>query len=164
MDPPQDGTKLELTEMEVYEALNSLDASKAMGLDGIGPNVLKFCSLALCVPLLHLFQQCLDHHTIPQEWKLHRIIPIHKSADKAMVQNRPIFLLSSTSKVLERLVHTKCTKAIVSNLSDSQFGFLEGRCIMQQLLLVFHKILESAFKQTIWILLKHLTVWHIMSF
>lgn len=44
----------------------------------------------------------------PTEWKVHSIAPIHKSGDRASVENyRPISLLSSTSKVLERLVHNK---------------------------------------------------------
>ena len=39
------------------------------------------------------------------EWKVHLITPIHKSRDLANVYNcRPISLLSSISKVLERLI------------------------------------------------------------
>lgn len=141
---PQDGTKLEtikLSELEAYEALSSLDSSKAMGLDGIGPNVLKSCSLALCGPLLHLLQLYLDSQTIPQEWKLHGITPVHKPADRASVTNyRQISLLSSTSKVLEHLVFTRCIEALSACISSTQFGFLGGRCTVQQLLLFFHEI------------------------
>lgn len=103
-----------------------LSAPWTPGLDGIGPNVLKSSSLALCGPLLQL---CLDTQTIPQEWKLHVITPVHKSADWASVENyRPISLLSSTFKVLECL-----------GISTAQFGFMGGRCTVQQLLLFFYK-------------------------
>ena len=64
---------------EVYEILSSLDTSKAMGLDGIGPNVLKHWASALCEPLQHLFNVSLRQHNIPAEWKIHNISPIHKS-------------------------------------------------------------------------------------
>ena len=43
----------------------------------------------------------------PQAWKLARIVPIHKSGDKATPSNyRPISILSIVSKLLERHVHT----------------------------------------------------------
>jgi len=36
---------LKLTDYEVYNILTNLDASKAMGIDGIGPRILKNCAL-----------------------------------------------------------------------------------------------------------------------
>lgn len=84
----------------MYSTLSSLDTSKAMGMDGIGPKVLQSSELSICSPLQHLFQMCLAKQTIPAEWRIHNITPIHKSGDCASVSNyRPISLLSSTSKV-----------------------------------------------------------------
>ena len=40
---------------EVYEELIALDTTKAKGIDGIGPILLKHCALALYQPLRHLF-------------------------------------------------------------------------------------------------------------
>ena len=57
----------------VFEALCSLDTSKAIGIYGIGPNVLHHCALALYKPLHHLF---LSHSNIPAEWRTHMIIPV----------------------------------------------------------------------------------------
>ena len=39
-----------ISELDVFEILSTLDASKAMGFDGIGPKVLKHCALALFKP------------------------------------------------------------------------------------------------------------------
>ena len=39
--------EFQVTESEVYNVLVNLDTTKAMGLDGIGPNVLKHCALGL---------------------------------------------------------------------------------------------------------------------
>ncbi len=98
-----------ITESEVFEALSNLNQRKAVGLDGIGPKVLKYCALPLCEPLCHLFQTSLNSGVIPSEWKLHNISPIYKSGDRSLVSNyRPISLLSSTSKVLERVIYNKC--------------------------------------------------------
>ena len=44
-----------ITEADVFEALTQLDTSKAVGIDGIGPRVLKHCTALLCPLLCHLF-------------------------------------------------------------------------------------------------------------
>ena len=94
-----------LAQLDVLEALESLDVSKSMGVDGIPSKLLKSCALALYIPIHHLFSVSLTKHIIPNEWKCHSITPIHTSGDKAQVTNyRPISLLCIISKVLERLV------------------------------------------------------------
>ena len=90
---------INISEEDVLEALNSLDPDKSSGIDKIGPRVLKNCAFSLCGPLHHLFVTCLSKHTIPSEWRIHVITPVHKSGDKSLVNNyRPISLLSNTSK------------------------------------------------------------------
>ena len=66
-------------ESDVYFALNSLDPSKVMGIDDIGPKILKHCALALYQPVYHLFSMCLSQYYIPHEWRIHKITPIFKS-------------------------------------------------------------------------------------
>lgn len=148
MDQPEGDAKLQsiqLSESDVLHALTSLDTTKATGLDGIGPKVLKSCALALCDPLQLLFQLCLDKHTIPAEWRVHAITPVHKSGDRTSVSNyRPISLLSNTSKILERLVYDKCAEFLTASISSVQFGFLGGRSTIQQLVLFFSDVHESA--------------------
>ena len=100
--------------------------------------------LALCDPLQLLFQKCLDKHTIPAEWRVHAITPVHKSGDRTSVTNyRPISLLSNTSKVLEHLVYDKCAEFLTASISSVQFGFLGGRSTIQQLVLFFRDVIES---------------------
>ena len=63
----------------------------------------------------------------PQAWKLARIVPIHKSGDKATPTNyRPISILSIVSKVLERHVHTVVSNFLAENapISPCQWGFM----------------------------------------
>ena len=97
-----------ITEEDVLEALNSLDPDKSSGINTIGPRVLKKCAYSLCRPLHHLFSTSLSNHTIPSDWRIHVITPVHKSGDKSLVNNyRPISLLSNTSKVLEQLIIIK---------------------------------------------------------
>ena len=67
---------ISISEMDVFEALSSLDTSKAMGTDGIGPKVLKHCALALFKPIHHLFLLSLSQDCLPIDWRSHLIIPI----------------------------------------------------------------------------------------
>ena len=136
---------ISITESDVFEALQSIDPTKATGPDGIGPHLLKFCSAAICSPLLHLFTQCVAQQNIPSEWRIHCITPVYKSGDKAAINNyRPISLLSCTSKILERIIHTKITDFITNSIiSNNQFGFLSNRSSIQQLLIFLKHIIDS---------------------
>ena len=92
-----------ITESDVYEGLISLNPVKAMGIDGIGPKILKHCALAPFKPIHHLFVLSITKHCLPTEWHFHLIAPVYKSGDKSSVKNyRPISLLCIISKVLEK--------------------------------------------------------------
>ena len=128
---------ISISELEVLTALSSLDPNKSMGCDGIGSKLLKHCSLALYIPLHHLYSLSISKHIVPLEWKHHSITPVYKSGDKSQVINyRPISLLCIISKVLERLVYDKLSAFIMKHniIHDSQFGFLQHRPAIQQLL------------------------------
>ncbi len=77
---------LDLLDEEVYNILSSLDITNSTGPDGIGPKILKYCALALYLPLHHLFCLCLSEGTLLLEWCLHRITPIMKSGDKTSIK------------------------------------------------------------------------------
>jgi len=75
---------------------------------------------------------------------IHKITPVHKSGDKACVENyRPISLLCVTSKVLEHLIFEQCYDYFADIFSDKQFGFLKRRSSLQQLLLFYNEIFDS---------------------
>ena len=83
-----------ISQLDVLNALESLDVSKAMGIDGIpiiGPSQLlkKNCALPLYIPIHHLFSVSLTKHVIPHEWKwkCHSITPIRKPGDMQVPSN-----------------------------------------------------------------------------
>ena len=115
-----------------------------MGIDCLGPRILKECAHILFQPLHHLFCLSLSSHSIPEEWRIHRITPIHKSGDRSLVSNyRPISLLCSISKVLERIIYNHVLGFISCSISPSQFGFLRNRSTAQQLLTFLNCMHES---------------------
>ena len=107
-EPPQTQTLSEIMihASDLYGALTSLNLHKAMGADGIGPNILSRCALALYGPLIHLFSLTISQESLLKDWLTHCIIPIHKKGDRSLINNhRPISLLSAASEVLERLTY-----------------------------------------------------------
>ena len=99
--------------LEVYEAVCKLDTSKAMGNDNLHPHLLK------CVRI--------QTQIIPEEWKVHKVIPVPKKGDLILVQNYRPISLSILSKVLERLIYDKIINFITPKLTSYQFGFLKHR-------------------------------------
>ena len=73
--PPTVISDNDFSPLDVYNALANHDSSKAMGIDGVGPRVLKFCSCELYLSIHHLFQTSLRYIQlrVPCEWCLHRI-------------------------------------------------------------------------------------------
>ena len=115
-----------------------------MGVDGIGPLILKECAHVLFEPIHHLFSLSLSHQSIPVEWRTHFITPIHKSGTRSLVNNyRPISLLCIISKVLERIIYNHITVFVTGSLSSIQFGFLKNRSTVKQLLIFLNSVHQS---------------------
>ena len=144
--PPSIISDLQIDQLQVLEALSSLDSTKSSGIDGIGPKLLKHCALALYGPIHHLFCTSLTKQVLPSDWKHHCITPIHKSGDKASVNNyRQISLLCTLSKVLERFVFDHLNKFFLENsiITTSQFGFRKHHSSVQQLLLFLSNVHDT---------------------
>jgi len=83
---------LSITEEEVYNTLISLDSTKATGIDGISPAVLKICAIALNKPLHYLFSYVIHYCCLLSEWQSHCIIPIFKTAIKIVSLTTDLYL------------------------------------------------------------------------
>jgi len=95
-------------------------------MSGISTALLKKVSLQIVTPLVHIFNQSLATGQIPEKFKIAKVIPIFKSGDALNPSNyRPISLLSTFSKILEKIVYTRLYSYLDENslLSKQQFGF-----------------------------------------
>ena len=64
--------------------------------------------MALLSPLSIIFNKSLSVGTFPDKMKLADTVPLYKGKDKSVVDNyRPISLLITLSKLLEKLVHKR---------------------------------------------------------
>ena len=111
------------------------------------PLLLKLGAATLTLPFTHLFNTCFC--SIPDEWKVYKIIPIPKGSNPADVQNyRPISLLCIMSKILESIIYNKIIDFVCPFISAHQFGFLSKRSCINQLLSSFSYIVNSVDSKT----------------
>ena len=84
-----------------------------------------------------LFNSILRLGYFPTIWKAAKVIPIHKTNKPPEDANsyRPINLLSSISKLLERIIASRLTTFINQNhlIPDIQFGFRKQHSMISQL-------------------------------
>ena len=132
------------------ELLQTLDTSKASGPDDISTRMLKETASAIAPSLTTLFNYSVQNGVISDEWKCSNIVPIPKSSHKALACNyRPISLLSTVSKILEKHIYNLVFAHVKTScpLSPSQWEFLPGRSAGSALLTVtdeWHRILEQS--------------------
>ena len=129
---------IEITEEDVLKKLERLNPEKAQGPDGVNPKVLKECSKHFVKPLHLLFQKSLFEKTLPKDWKLANVIPLHKSGNTTEAGNyRPVSLTSVPCKLMESIVMDGVKKHLKKrNIpNDCQHGFVSGRSCLTNLLL-----------------------------
>ena len=91
---------------EVQRILKSLKCSKSVGADNLPSRLLEHPASAIALPLTYIINLSLKSGLVPTEWKSAKIVPIHKAGSRSNMDNyRPISVLPTISKVLERVVH-----------------------------------------------------------
>ena len=130
-------SSISFTPQVVYSALKKLKPSTSVGPDGI-PNIfLKNCSIALAVPLCHIYDTSFKNQQLPDVWKLANVVPVHKKGSKAEPNNyRPISLTSTCCRVMERIINKELLTYLEQNnlISEQQHGFRSGRSACTNLL------------------------------
>ncbi|MCG8077918.1 MAG: reverse transcriptase family protein, partial [Candidatus Thiodiazotropha taylori] len=121
---------------EIQSILKSLPVGKAAGPDSISNRLLNELAVPLSEPLAELFNSSLRSGKVPKAWKEANITPVHKKDDPSIVSNyRPISLLNTLGKVLEKIVHKHVFNFCRDNniITTFQSGFVPGDCTVNQL-------------------------------
>ena len=71
-------TGFEPAQDEVIDIIQSLKINKTSGLDTISHHMLKQTVNSISIPVLLLFQKCLEYWKFPSVWKRARVMPIFK--------------------------------------------------------------------------------------
>ena len=83
-----------------HKYVNSLDANKAIGHDGLNANFLELCGSHIVKPYRDLFNQCVNQSMFLTDIKRAEISPMFKKNDNLDKENyRSVNILTAMSKV-----------------------------------------------------------------
>jgi retron-type reverse transcriptase len=108
--------------------------------------LVKFVAYEINVPLSHIFQLSIESGIFPDKFKTSRIVPIFKQGDPSVCDNyRPIALVNTFSKILEKMVATDLYNHLDLNklLYKHQYGFQRKMSTEHNLLQVTNFIGEA---------------------
>lgn len=111
---------------ELHNIIMALKSSNSAGEDEIRSKILKSITKEIIEPLTHSINLSLLTGTVHKMTKIAKIIPILKSGDKHDITNyRPISILPTLSKILERVVYNRLIIYLntLYILSMFQYGF-----------------------------------------
>jgi len=135
-----------VTETEVREIIKSLKNKNSSGYDEISNSMLKYCVNEISKPLTYIFNLSLRTGVFPDRFKHAVVRPIHKKGDKSTMNNyRPVSLLMTCSKVLEKIMLNRLNHHLQTNeiLALEQFGFRKGSNIENAVFALTDYILTS---------------------
>jgi hypothetical protein len=131
------------TPEHVKKIISTLKPKLSTDAQGISTKMIKFVGNEIAAPLAYIFNLSLVSGDFPSKLKLCRVIPIFKAGNELECDNyRPISLLSSISKILEKIVAHKLINHLISNdlLYSHQYGFLPGRSTEHNLMQIMNFI------------------------
>ena len=114
---------------EIERMITKLPNKKSKGHDDISNILLKRLKASISHPLQIVFNKSLQEGSFPESMKQAYVFALYKSKEKHLVNNyRPISLLVTISKILEKIVYTRTYNFLCNTdqLYQSQYGFWTG--------------------------------------
>ena len=113
------------------KCVSSLASKSSSGHDGISLKLLKFLSPALGKPLTLIINQSLVTGIFPTKLKIARVLPSFKKDDVTIMDNyRPISLLTSTSRLFEKILFTQLYNFFTKINYFTQVNMVSEKCIL----------------------------------
>ena len=121
---------------EITTGLKDVKSGKAPGSDGVHPEFLLHCGKYAKRWLAEFFTDIMTHGLIPQQMKRSKIIALLKPGKPSNEPKsyRPIALLSSVYKLLERLLYNRIAAKILEVVPIEQAGFRPERSCADQVM------------------------------
>jgi len=118
------------SQVHVCDIIKSMQPKNSCDIDGLSTKLLQKLQIELSLPLAHIFNLSLNTGVFPSKLKCSRTVPIFKAGRTDLCDNyRPIALLSSLSKVLEKMVSVQLVNHLDRNkiLYKHQYGFQRNK-------------------------------------
>ena len=111
---------------EVSRLINNLKPKNSSGYDDISNKLLKTLHPVIIHPFTEIINRSLQEGIFPDDMKRADTVPRYKAKERYYMTNyRPISLLLTLSKILEKIVYKRTVKFLDSNniIYNSQYGF-----------------------------------------
>ena len=134
---------------EAKQIINKTPPKHSSNWDEMPPVVLKHLPDNIINALTHIFNLSLFQGKFITAFRHAKVVPIHKKGDVQNLNNyRPISLLSSLSKILEKIVYKRLYSFFdrFNLFSNSQFGFRRGHSTSHANCVLVDKI-DAAFEK-----------------
>ncbi len=134
------------TQTKIASSIDNLSSSPSSSCDGITLYMLKSGKMELLPIFEFIFNLSIDNKLFPTLWKTAKVTPLFKAGDATSPNKyRPISVLPSIGKLLERIIYDQLYSYLTSNqlLSQSQSGFGKGYSMGTCLVDFLHNIYEE---------------------
>ena len=131
---------------EILSIIKSLKSKSSSGYDEVNTKLLKISANYILSPLTYICNAAISVGIFPERLKYSIIQPIYKKGDATNPSNyRPISILTTFSKVLEKALYKRLMQHIDDNniLTEQQFGFRKGLSTEDAIFKLTHEILTA---------------------
>ena len=121
-----------ITVDQTLKTVKNMENKLTEGLDGMSNKLIKNIINSIATPLTTVINKSLAEGIFPDDMKIAKIIPLFKSGNEKLPNNyRPISILATLSKVLEKVVYTQLESHFTTHyITEKQFGFLRAHSTM----------------------------------
>ena len=115
-----------IQQKELQKIINNMEPKVSSGIDHISNKILKELYPIIKEPLLHVLNRSIINKHVPDCWKYAKVVPLHKKGSTKETGNyRPISLLPTISKVIEKIIEKQTRDHLEKHklITTQQFGF-----------------------------------------
>ena len=131
---------------EIKKIVAKLPSKRSSGYDNISNILLKDIVASIVDVLCVIFNKSLELGEFPSTMKLAEVVPLYKGKEHYLETNyRPISLLTTISKVLEKIVYQRIYSFLqnTGQLYENQYGFREAHSCEHAIGKVVNGIVKS---------------------
>jgi len=142
--------KVKNTTTHEIDRIHSIKSKDSSGYDEISSRILKISAPYVLSPLTFIFNKILDMGVFPERLKFSEVKPLYKKGDATDFSNyRPISILTSFSKIIEKIIYKRLYSYLINNniLVNEQFGFREKLSTDTATYAFLNKVLSSLDKR-----------------
>jgi hypothetical protein len=141
-----------INDSDVSKIIDQLKPKTSSGIDCISNKLIKMLKEVILPFLTLIINQCIETGIFPDKLKMAKVIPLFKKNEKDLLENyRPISLLPSLSKVIEKVIHNQIVDYFIDLklFFENQYGFRKGHSTELSALELVNRIISSMDKNEV---------------